>query len=190
VLGPASTNFNDYVGTVATNDADVVMDRPSVYELAHIDRDRYTIVVVDLIVDGPTTATIYAFDRIEDGISRLAEIVELGRCRGEVPQSRHSPHLRPVPVRLRQRRQRGRGKAVVRNLCGAHRRQTIVPSGDSQPEPLDRGQGRHKEFRAGPAADYSGEMDYTVPPAVVKAAYWHEVAETALAFVKRFNRLM
>jgi non-heme chloroperoxidase len=61
----------------------------------------------------------------------------------------------------------------------------------------------------------AGEMDHTVPPAVVKAAYkqqqdndsvteitemknrghaltidngWHEVAETALAFIKRFER--
>jgi hypothetical protein len=59
VLGPAGTNFNDYVGTVAADDADAVMERPSLYELAQIDRDRYTIVAVDLTVDGPTTATIY-----------------------------------------------------------------------------------------------------------------------------------
>ena len=84
-LGPAGTNFNDYVGTVAADDADAVMDRPSLYELAQIDRDRYTIVAVDLTVDGPTTATIYAFDRIEHGISLQAEIIELGRSRNEVP---------------------------------------------------------------------------------------------------------
>jgi hypothetical protein len=85
VLGPASTNFNDYVGTVAADDADAVMDRPSLYELAHIDRDRYTIVAVDLTVDGTTTVTVYAFDRIEHGISLHAEIIELSRGRGEVP---------------------------------------------------------------------------------------------------------
>jgi hypothetical protein len=84
VLGPASTNFNDYLGTVAADDADAVVDRPSLYELAHIDRDRYTIVAVDLTVKGPTTATIYAFDRI-DGISLQAEIIELGLSRGGVP---------------------------------------------------------------------------------------------------------
>jgi hypothetical protein len=67
VLGPANTRFNDYVGTVAADDAAAVMDRPSLYELAHIDRDRYTIVAVDLTVDGPTTATVYAFDRVEHG---------------------------------------------------------------------------------------------------------------------------
>jgi hypothetical protein len=85
VLGPASTNFNDYVGTVAADDAAAVMDLPSLYELAQIDRDRYTIVAVDLTVDGPATATVYAFDRIEHGISLHAEIIELGRDRGEVP---------------------------------------------------------------------------------------------------------
>ena len=85
VLGPAGTNFNDYVGTVAADDADAVTDRPSLYELAQIDRGRYTIVAVDLAVDGSTTARVYAFDRIEHGISRLAEIIELGRSRGEVP---------------------------------------------------------------------------------------------------------
>jgi hypothetical protein len=73
------------VGTVAADDADAVMDRPSLYELAQIDRDRYTIVAVDLTVDGPTTATIYAFDRIEHGISLQAEIIELGRSRKQVP---------------------------------------------------------------------------------------------------------
>ena len=85
VLGPAGTNFNDYVGTVAADNADAVMERPSLYELAQIDRDRYTIVAVDLTVDGPTTATIYAFDQIEHGISLQAEIIELGRSRKQVP---------------------------------------------------------------------------------------------------------
>ena len=43
VLGPARTRFDDYVGTVAADDAEVVKDQPSLYELAGIDRDRYTI---------------------------------------------------------------------------------------------------------------------------------------------------
>jgi hypothetical protein len=85
VLGPANTRFNDYVGTVAADDAAAVMDRHSLYELAQIDRDRYTIVAVDLTVDGPTSATVYAFDRVEHGVSLHAEIIELGRSRGEVP---------------------------------------------------------------------------------------------------------
>jgi len=65
VLGPASTNFNDYLGTVAADDANAVIYEPSLYELAELDRDRYTILAVDLRVDGRTTATVYAMDRVE-----------------------------------------------------------------------------------------------------------------------------
>jgi hypothetical protein len=85
-LGPARTNFNDYVGTVAADDAEAVLDRPSLYELAQIDRDRYTILGIELkVVDGPTKATVYAFDRLEHSVARLDEIVELGLSRGEIP---------------------------------------------------------------------------------------------------------
>ena len=95
VLGPARTTFNDYVGTVAADDTAAVLDRPSLYELAHIDRDRYTIVAIDLIVDGPVAATIYAVDRVEQGISLHAEIVELGQHQGEIPRrtERAEPRL-------------------------------------------------------------------------------------------------
>jgi hypothetical protein len=85
VLGPARTNFNDYVGTVAADDTEAALDRPSLYELAHIDRERYTILAIDLIVDGPGAATIYAVDRVEHGISLHAEIAELGQRDGEIP---------------------------------------------------------------------------------------------------------
>jgi hypothetical protein len=84
-LGPARTNFNDYVGTVAADDAEAVLDRPSLYELAQIDRERYTILAVDLKVDGPVRATVYAIDRVKHGITLHAEIVDLGRRSGEIP---------------------------------------------------------------------------------------------------------
>jgi hypothetical protein len=60
VLGRAHTHFNDYVVTVAADDAEVVKDQTSLYELADIDGDRYTILAVDLSIDGPVTATVYA----------------------------------------------------------------------------------------------------------------------------------
>ena len=84
VLGPANTRWNDCVGTVAADDAEALRDRPSLYDLAQIDRDRYTIVGIELNVDRSTTATVYAIDRIEHAISRQDEIVELGRSRGEI----------------------------------------------------------------------------------------------------------
>jgi hypothetical protein len=35
-LGPATTRFTDYVGMVAADDAEAVMDRPNLYELAQM----------------------------------------------------------------------------------------------------------------------------------------------------------
>jgi hypothetical protein len=61
------------------------LGRPSLYELANIDRDRYTIVGMDLVVDDSTTATVYAFDRLEHSVAGLDEIIELGQRRGEIP---------------------------------------------------------------------------------------------------------
>ena len=84
VLGPASTRFNDYIGTVAADDAEAIMDQPSMYELAQIDRDHYTIVGIDLNVDGPATATVYAIHRVAQEVVRPAEIVESGQSRGEI----------------------------------------------------------------------------------------------------------
>jgi hypothetical protein len=84
-LGPATTNFNDYVGTVAADDAEAVLDQPSLYELAQIDRDRYTILAIDLKVDGPVRATVYAIDRVVHGITLHAEIADLGQRDGEIP---------------------------------------------------------------------------------------------------------
>jgi hypothetical protein len=85
VLGPASTNFNDYLGTVAADGAEAVLYEPSLYELADLDRDRYTILAVDLRVEGRTTATVYAIDRIEHPDAVPSEIAERGQNQGDVP---------------------------------------------------------------------------------------------------------
>ena len=85
VLGPASTNFNDYLGTVAADDAEAVMYEPSLYELADLDRDRYTVLAVDLRVEGRTTATVYAIDRVEHPEALPSELVQRGQSQGDVP---------------------------------------------------------------------------------------------------------
>jgi hypothetical protein len=85
VLGPASTNFNDYLGTVAADDAEAVLYEPSLYELANLDRDRYTILAVDLRVEGRTTATVYAVDRAEHPYALPSEITKRGQGEGDVP---------------------------------------------------------------------------------------------------------
>jgi hypothetical protein len=57
----------------------VVLNRPSLYELAGIDRDRYTIVGIDVGVDGPMTATVCAID------SHAHSMAELDQSGGELP---------------------------------------------------------------------------------------------------------
>jgi hypothetical protein len=64
---------------IGPDDAEAALDRPSLYELANIDRDRYTIVGVDVGVDGPTTAIVYVIDRLEHSIA------ELGQSGSEIP---------------------------------------------------------------------------------------------------------
>ena len=85
VLGPASTRFNDYVGTVAADDAEAIKDRPSIYELALIDRDRFTIVGIDLNVDGSASATVYVVDRTERQVEVQAGIAGPGKTQSEIP---------------------------------------------------------------------------------------------------------
>jgi hypothetical protein len=62
-----------------------VMDEPSLYELADLDRDRYTILAVDLTVKGRTTATVYAIDRVQHPDALSSEIAERGQNQGDVP---------------------------------------------------------------------------------------------------------
>jgi hypothetical protein len=85
VLGPANTNFNDYVGTVAADDAEAVINEPGLYELADLDRDRYTILAVDLRVNDRPTATVYAIDRVKHPGTLPNEMAELGPDQGQVP---------------------------------------------------------------------------------------------------------
>ena len=85
VLGPASTNFNDYLGTVAADDAEAVLHEPSLYELAELDRDRYTILPVDLRVEGRTTAIVYAIDRMEQPDALPSEIATRHHNQDDIP---------------------------------------------------------------------------------------------------------
>jgi hypothetical protein len=85
--GPARVNMNNSVKTAAADDAEGVCDRPILYELAKIDPDRCTIVGIEVRVDGPTTGivTVYAINRLEDSITRQADIAEQSQSRLEIP---------------------------------------------------------------------------------------------------------
>jgi hypothetical protein len=88
VLGPASARWNDYVGTAAADDAAVLLNRPSLYELAEIDRDKWMILSVDVTrtAEG-TTVTVYAIDKIAHHIVKDSDLDDLGDAAGELPVS-------------------------------------------------------------------------------------------------------
>jgi hypothetical protein len=75
-----------------------------------------------------------------------------GRCRSPTSSSATASPTRAA------RRRPGR----VRGLRRGDPREAAVPGGSGQPEPLDRGQGRHNPER-GPLLIISGELDHTVP---------------------------
>ena len=52
------------------DDAEAILEISSLDELEKIDRDRYTMVGLDVRVEGPTTAVaaVYAIDRLDDSV--------------------------------------------------------------------------------------------------------------------------
>ena len=85
LLGAAATRWNDYVGTAAADDADAVLHRPSLYELASIDRERWMILSVELRVDANAAVTVYAIDKATHRVQTAADVAELAGERGELP---------------------------------------------------------------------------------------------------------
>ena len=83
-----------------------------------------------------------------------AEVGEPGAEEPGQPQPRRAADLRPVPLRLRQRGQRGGGARALRRVRRPGRRRAALPGRDRQLQPVDRGQGRHQEPGARPAADH------------------------------------
>ena len=65
-LGSAQVRWNDYVGTAAADDADALINTPSLYELASIDREQWTIAAIDLSMGSPDQVIVYATDRTQD----------------------------------------------------------------------------------------------------------------------------
>ena len=85
-LGPATVRWNDYIGSAAADDAEAVRDRPSLYVLAGIDRERWTILAIDLkVFETQPTVTVYAFDRRAHGIGSATDLQSLGQRLGELP---------------------------------------------------------------------------------------------------------
>lgn len=63
-LGSAQVRWNDYLGTAAADDADAVLASRSLYEIADLDRDRWSIVGIDLALGYVAEpVVVYATDR-------------------------------------------------------------------------------------------------------------------------------
>jgi hypothetical protein len=71
---------------------------------------------IELSVDGPTTAAVYAFDRLEHSVARLEEIVELGLNRGEIPVVRFDLPEIDAGVFIRQAFRRISVQLVIQDL--------------------------------------------------------------------------
>lgn len=64
-LGAAQVRWNDYLGSAAADDSGAVLDTRSLYEIARLDRDRWTIVGIDLSLDKASDQVVmYAVDRM------------------------------------------------------------------------------------------------------------------------------
>ena len=130
------------------------------------------------------------------------------------PASRHHPHLRPVPVRLRQRRLRRRRPRAVRPVPCRRLGDPAVPGGLRQHQPRHRGQGRQDQPGPWTDVDHRGRRGPSGTPrhrrshgeaaaqeqglghrvrrdprpghSLTIDAGWQEVAQTCLAFISRF----
>ena len=64
-LGSAQARWNDYLGTAAADDAAALLASRSLYQISGLDRDRWTIIGMDLFRGvASEQVVIYATDRI------------------------------------------------------------------------------------------------------------------------------
>ena len=60
-LGSAQVRWNDYVGTAAADDADVLLNTRSLYELAGLDRERWVVVGLDFALGGAAEEALVVY---------------------------------------------------------------------------------------------------------------------------------
>lgn len=73
---PASTRWNDYVGTVAADDPAALAGTKSLYELTGMDRDRWIIVGLDVLVTSSMPEIVVFAAASGDGRARIEELVD------------------------------------------------------------------------------------------------------------------
>jgi len=64
-LAAAHARWNDYLGSAAADDSGAVLGRRSIYEIASLDRERWTIVGIEISLgDASEQVVLYAVDRM------------------------------------------------------------------------------------------------------------------------------
>ncbi len=72
-LGSAQVRWNDYEGTAAADDADAILNRRSLYEIAGLDRDHWMIVAVDFSMGASADPLVVYATRRSEGPQANAE---------------------------------------------------------------------------------------------------------------------
>ena len=85
VLGPASAGWSDYGEPPRPRTPWRTLGSPSLDQLTGVDRERWTILGIDIAVDDATAVTVYAFDRQSSGLASLDDIEQLGGSPGRSP---------------------------------------------------------------------------------------------------------
>ena len=73
---PASTRWNDYVGTVAADDRAAVAGTKSMYELTGLDRDRWIIVGLDIVVTASSPQIVVFAAACTDDRNRVEHLLD------------------------------------------------------------------------------------------------------------------
>jgi hypothetical protein len=73
-LGSAQVTWNDYVGTAAADDAQVLFNTRSLYEIAGLNRDEWTIVGLDFAMGPSERVVLYAAARSEDELAEAEQV--------------------------------------------------------------------------------------------------------------------
>lgn len=73
-LGSAQVRWNDYVGTAAADDAEVLLNTRSLYEIAGISRDDWAIVGIDFSMGSSEHVVLYATARSEEEASLKGQV--------------------------------------------------------------------------------------------------------------------
>ncbi len=86
VLGPASAEWNDFVGTAAADDLDLSDAHHSLYRLAGLSPARWLITCVDFVVrENARRMVVYAFDRDSAGVGTHTDLLDVAEAQGDLP---------------------------------------------------------------------------------------------------------